>query len=62
VEVDQVSEGRLSVDLIDRSQNTLVWEGVAAQRLTQRTMNDLGPAMDTAIHEIFAQFPLGASL
>jgi hypothetical protein len=62
VEVDQVSEGRLSVDLIDRSRNTLIWEGVAAQRLTQRTMNDLGPAMDSAIHEIFAQFPLAPSL
>jgi hypothetical protein len=62
VEVDQISEGRLSVDLIDRSRNTLIWEGVAAQRLTQRTMNDLGPAMDSAIHEIFAQFPLAPSL
>lgn len=62
VEVDQISEGRLSVDLIDRRQNTLVWEGVAAQRLTQRTMNDLGPAMDAAIHEIFVQFPVAPTL
>ena len=62
VEVDQVTEGRLSVDLIDRRQNMLVWEGVAAQRVTQRTMNDLGPAMDSAIHEVFTRFPLGPEL
>jgi hypothetical protein len=58
VEVDQFSEGRLSVDLVNRSTNTLVWEGVASQRLTQRTMNDLGPAIDVAIHDVFAQLPL----
>lgn len=58
VEVTQFSEGRLNVDLIDRSRNMLVWEGVASQRLTQRTMNDLGPAMDTAVHEIFRELPL----
>ena len=58
VEVDQFSEGRLSVDLVDRRSNTLVWEGVASQRLTQRTMNDLGPAIDVAIHDVFAELPL----
>jgi Domain of unknown function (DUF4136) len=58
VEVDQFSEGRLSVDLVDRRSNTLVWEGVASQRLNQRTMNDLGPAIDVAIHDVFAQLPL----
>lgn len=62
LEVDQISEGRLSVDLIDRRQNVLVWEGVASKRLTQSTMNDLGPAMDAAIHQIFADFPVEATL
>lgn len=62
VDVDQVSEGQLNVDLVDREQNMLVWEGVAAKRLTQRTMNDLGPAMDSAIHEMFRRFPLRATL
>jgi len=62
VHVDTVSTGRLSVDVIDRAQNMLVWEGVAGQRLTQRTMNDLGPAMDNAVHELFRQFPLMPTL
>lgn len=60
VDVDQFSEGRLSVDIIDRRQNMLVWEAVASKRLTQRTLNDLGPAMDDAVHEMFARFPLPA--
>ena len=62
VDVDQFSEGRLSVDLIDRTSNMLVWEGVATKRLTQRTMNDLGPAIDGAIHDVFAQLPLAPKL
>lgn len=62
VAVDQVSEGRLNVDVIDRSQNMLVWEALATKRLTQRTMNDLGPAMDDAIHDMFREFPLEPNL
>lgn len=58
VDVDQFSQGRLSVDLIDRSRNMLIWEGVASKRLTQRTMNDLGPAIDGAIHDVFRPFPI----
>ena len=58
VDVDQQSEGRLNVDLVDRAQSILVWEGVAGQRLMQSTMSDLGPAMDNAVHQIFKQFPL----
>ena len=50
------------MDVIDRAQNMLVWEGVAGQRLTQRTMNDLGPAMDNAVHQLFRQFPLMPTL
>jgi hypothetical protein len=60
VTVDQVSEGRLNVDLVDRRQNALVWEGLATQRLNQRTMNDLGPALDSAVHEMFSEFPIDA--
>lgn len=62
VEVDQITEGQLNVDIVDRRRNMLVWEGVASQRLMQRTMNDLGPAMDSAIHDMFRTFPLGPSL
>lgn len=57
-QVDQISRGRLNVDIIDQRLNMLLWEGVASKRLTQRTMNDLGPAMDAAVHEMFLGFPV----
>ena len=57
-----MSQGRLNVDVIDRSRNMLVWEGVASQSLTQRTMNGLGPETDSAVHEMFRQFPLSPTL
>jgi len=62
LDVDQFTEGRLSVDMIDRRQNMLVWEGVASQRLTQRTLNELGPALDDTVHEMFRMFPVVPTL
>jgi hypothetical protein len=62
VSVDQFSEGRLSIDLIDGKEKVLVWEGVSSQRLTQRTINELGPALDNAVHHIFKQFPIPPGL
>jgi hypothetical protein len=58
VEVEQFSEGTLSVDVVDRARNTLVWEGAATKRLTQRTLNELGPALDDAVHRMFGRFPV----
>lgn len=60
VEVEQFSEGTLSIDVVDRARNMLVWEGVATKRLTQRTLNDLGPALDDAVHQVFGRFPVPA--
>ena len=62
VEVDQFSQGQLSVDLIDRTRNILVWEGVASKRLAQSTMHELGPALDSAVHKMFRTFPVAAGL
>jgi hypothetical protein len=62
VTVDQFSEGRLSIDIVDASQQMLVWEGVTTQRLNQRTMRDLAPALDRAVGNIFQQFPLPPGL
>ncbi|GMW05278.1 MAG: DUF4136 domain-containing protein [Gammaproteobacteria bacterium] len=56
--VDEFTEGLLNVDVIDARRNMLVWEGLATKRLTQRTLNDFGPALDNAVHHIFREFPL----
>jgi Domain of unknown function (DUF4136) len=62
VEVTQETRGVLSIDLVNARSNLLVWEGVANKRLTQRTLNDLGPALDSAVHDLFARFPVAPSL
>lgn len=62
VEVQTLTDGILSVDLVDRSRNALVWEGVASRRVNERTLNDLGPALDDAVHRLFGQFPAPAIL
>jgi hypothetical protein len=56
-DVRQYTSGTLVVDIVDAARRQLVWEGIAEQRITQRTANDAGPAIDAAISEIFARFP-----
>jgi hypothetical protein len=58
VDIQQITRGTLNVDVVEASRNMLIWEGMASQRLTQRTLNDLGPAMDDAVHHIFREFPV----
>ena len=53
---------RLDVDRIDRSQNVLVFRDMARQRLTQRTMNDPGPAMSNVVHDRLRELSLETSL
>jgi hypothetical protein len=60
-EVRQYISGTLVVDVVDAARNQLTWEGVAQQRITSRTANDAGPAIDTAVREIFASFPARAN-
>jgi hypothetical protein len=49
--------GTLAVDVIDASRMQLVWEGVAVHRITQSRADNIGPVIDQAMQEIFAQFP-----
>lgn len=62
VEVQQTTRGTLSVDVVDARQNMLIWEGIASQRLTQSTLNELGPALDEATHLIFRDVPVAPQL
>ena len=62
VDVQQITRGNLSVDVVDARRNVLIWEGMASGRLTQRTLNDLGPAMDDAVHHVFREFPVAPKM
>jgi len=56
-DVRQYTKGTLVVDVIDASRMQLVWEGVATNQTTQSRADNIGPMIDQAMREIFAQFP-----
>jgi hypothetical protein len=57
-EIRQYTKGTVGVDVIDASRRQLVWEGFALGRVTQRTLDDVGPVLDAAVADIFRAFPL----
>ena len=56
-EVVQRTEGTLGVDLVDRVRNQLVWEGAATARVTDQMRQNRDQVLDSAIADIFAEFP-----
>ncbi len=56
-DVRTVTTGRLTIDLIDRANRTVVWSGTAFEDLTSRIVEHPGRAIDQAVSEIFKHFP-----
>jgi hypothetical protein len=52
--------GTASIDVVDAARKQLVWEGVAEGRLSARVEKDPGPAIDSAVEEIFDRYPARA--
>ena len=61
VDVDQYKEGTLNIDVVDAARNQLVWEGVATGRVTETTYEHREAAIDKAVRDIFARYPLPAA-
>jgi hypothetical protein len=55
--VDSYTEGTLNVDIVDRSQRKLLWEGIAVGRITDRVKNNLQGTVDKVVQQIFQRFP-----
>ena len=55
--IEQVTQGQLSIDMIDRTRNQLVWEGTATDRISDRMLRNQEAAAHEFVGEIFAQFP-----
>ena len=55
--VEQRTEGTISVDVIDRALNQLVWEGAATGRVTDSVRQNIEQVAHDAIADIFKQFP-----
>lgn len=61
-DIRTVTEGALSVDLVDRQSNALVWTGTAEGTVTKAARNDPQKAIDQAVQQIFAKYPKPASV
>lgn len=51
------TEGSLTVDLVDRERNALVWSGTAAGRVTEAVRENPQAAIASAVDDIFAKYP-----
>lgn len=56
-EVVQRTEGTVAIDIIDASQQQLVWEGAASGRVTDKLRDDRAEAVRIAVRDILAEFP-----
>lgn len=56
-QVYRYTEGTMNVDLVDRVQNRLVWEGVAVGRVANTAPEARAARIDATVAEIFARYP-----
>jgi hypothetical protein len=52
--------GTASIDIVDAARKQLVWEGVAEGRLSDKTLDNPGPTISSAVAEIFSKYPARA--
>jgi hypothetical protein len=58
--IDQYTEGKLNIDLIDPQARKMVWQGSTSGRLTQKDYENAQQTLNEAVTEIFTQFPIPA--
>lgn len=54
------AEGTVVVDLVDAARKQLVWQGLATGRITDKVIRNPRAAIDQAVAQIFAQYPVSA--
>jgi hypothetical protein len=57
LETVEYKAGTLSIDLVDTRSNALVWQGMAAGKLSEEAMRNPGGAIDEVVAGIFRNFP-----
>lgn len=55
--IDQYTEGKLNIDLIDAQAHKVVWQGSTKGRLTKKDYENAQVTLNKAVTEIFLQFP-----
>lgn len=59
-DVQTVTTVSLSIDLINRANNSVVWSGTAMSELTRHMLDHPAESIDVATHQIFLHFPVSA--
>jgi hypothetical protein len=57
IETVQYRYGTLVIDLVDAKRRTMVWRGVAGDRITRKNMQDVDGTVRDAVRELFAKYP-----
>ena len=55
--VQNYTEGTLNIDVVDRAQKKLLWEGVAVGRIREKALNDPQPVIEAVVTQVFEKFP-----
>jgi hypothetical protein len=55
--IEQTTQGALSIDMIDPSQNRMIWEGTATNRVTDRLRDNQAETVRDFVAAILADFP-----
>jgi hypothetical protein len=56
-DIRTVTEGSLTIDVVDQQHKELIWSGTAKGRMTSKQENDPQPAIDQTVAAIFAKYP-----
>lgn len=58
IETTNYRQGTLVIDVVDAARKALVWQGVAEGRITQQVRDNPARAVDAAVAQILASFPM----
>ena len=56
-DIRTVTEGSLTIDVVDQQHKELIWSGTAKGRVTSKDENNPQPAIDKAVNAIFTKYP-----
>ncbi|MET0292991.1 MAG: DUF4136 domain-containing protein [Steroidobacteraceae bacterium] len=57
VDIRSTTEGTLTIDVVDRAKNEIVWAGSAVAPITSKVLDDPKAAIDATVPKIFAKYP-----
>lgn len=57
-EIQQYTEGTLTIDVVDAKTNKLAWEGAVVGRITQKKLENIEETLNAAVAATYQKFPL----